>query len=167
NYSDLNDIKKNIKTTFKSFKRLYSHVSGELINHMLTMKNLNKEENINLFQKTLKNTLSKDEKENNKKLIESWLTEIVAYNVMLEEFKTFEDIKEEVFNYLDSKYKYLNVERKKLEISLKNIGIGFNKNIYAFKATMKKYKPRFKALLVKEDKEEISDELSDSILGIF
>lgn len=166
NYSNLNDVKKNIKTKFKSFKRLYPYVSDELINHILNMRNLDEEEKIDLFQRTLKNNLSDQEKKNNNNLIEPWLIEIVSYNIMLGEVKNFEDIEEEVFNYLDSRYKYLNIERKKLDSSLKRLGIGLGKNIQVFKMIMKKYKPRFESLLIKKDTQEIKDELTDSILGI-
>lgn len=178
NYSSLEDVKKNVKAKLQNFKRVYPYLNEELINHVLNKKSLNKEKNLDLFRRTLTNELTEKEKENQKELIKSWVIEIVSFNIMLGKYVKFDDIKEEVFKYLNSNFQYLNIEKEELNVILKKLGIGLGINIELFKSKMGKYKSRFEALIIKNDKEhkkehnievtkESKDDLTESILGLF
>lgn len=175
NYDDLEQVKKNIKIKLKEFNKVYPYINDDLLNHILIKNELDNEKKLDLFKRVLKNELSEDEKKNNVELIKSWIVEIVTYNVMLGELRKPYDVKQEVFKYVCSKYKYLNVNKTILDSKLLDLGIEVKGNIDLFKRIMGKYKSRFKSLLnqqhKKEDKEqcvkEDENDLTESILGLF
>jgi len=177
-YSSINEIIKNIKLKLAKFKVLYPYINEEITLDLLANKKLDKEENIDIFKKVLKNTLSNSEKEIYSKEISLWIIEIIASKIMLNDIKDINIIKAELFNTLSNNYDYLNIDSDNLSRRLRNLGIGLGKNIELFISKMKDEKERYEGIFNTTDinveiknntslEEKKEEDLTESILGLF